>query len=255
MTTPDGYVPEEARTVSDVKDLQNLNEAAIKKQLQQPAVNLFEQFKGNQLELLAGVVNFLGSSIISDWIPVSSSEVSLVGGQVLLNDRVQLLDGVRGFCMAYQSLNINAAWGNGGTRRLPFDQQYGPAKGAEIYGDGIRLLEAGAWRLDAMVRARSTAFTGNDGALMDIIVERPDGSIYLRSRYNAWPGTGTESIYGGRPLVVDEPGFRVRVEVWSGRWRWWDGGDMFTFLSAVKYDNRSNHSGQSTVPDEAEPTG
>lgn len=255
MTTPDGYVPEGAGTVSDVQDLQNLNEAAIKKQLQQPAVDLFGKFKNHQLNLLAGVVNFFGASMVSNWTPVSSSNVSLVGGQILLNDRVQLLDGVRGFCMAYQSLNINAAWGNGGTRRLPFNRQYGPAKGAEIHGDGIRLNEAGAWRLDAMVRARGTAFTGADGALMDIIVERPDGTEFLRSRYDAWPGTGTESIYGGRPLVVDEPGFKVRVEVWSGRWRWWDGGDMFTFLSAVKYDNRATNSGQNTVPDETEPTG
>lgn len=174
--------------------------------------------------------------------------------QQQLMGRTDLLEGNRGFCMAYQSLNINAAWSNGGTRRLPFNLQYGPAKGAEISGDGIRLLEAGAWRLDAMVRARGTGYTGSDGALMDIIVERPDGSIFLRSRYDAWPGTGTESIYGGRPLVVDEPGFKVRVEVWSGRWRWWDGGDMFTFLSAVKYDNRSINSGQNTVPDEAEPS-
>lgn len=257
-----GQVPESGNdpSLGGVKWMENVTEQGVKNRAYD---QVFPSMQGAKNSLFGNFIGGIFSGFLSifqggsgpSWLPstVSTAAEHIRDGMTDLAGRTDLLEGVRGFCMAYQSLNVNAQWNLGtNTREMPFNAQYGPSKGAEISGNGIRLNEAGAWRIDAMVRAQGTSFTGSDGALMDLIVYKPNGSVHLRRRYDAWPGTGVESIYGGSPIVVDTPGYYIRVETWTGRWRWWTGGTLYTFLSAVKYDNRPINPGQETVPNETQ---
>lgn len=258
-------VPDGAKqTGADLALIQNLTDDDVRSQIKGQALLPWQSAHGS---FFTNIIGGIGSALQQGIAGLSNSIGSWAGsffsageavkdtrdGMLDLAGRTDLLEGVRGFCMAYQSLNVNAQWNLGtNTREMPFDKRYGPSLGAEIYGSGIRLNEAGAWRIDAMVRANDTSFTGGDGALMDLIVYRPNGSEFLRRRYDAWPGQGIESIYGGSPIVVEEPGYYIRVETWTGRWRWWSGGTLYTFLSAVKYDNRPINPGDQKVPDETQ---
>lgn len=259
-------VPDGAKqSGADLALVQNLTEDDVRNNIKGQALLPWESAHGS---FFTNIIGGLGNAIMAGINGISNSIGSWASsffsageqvkqtndGMLDLANRTDLLEGVRGFCMAYQTFNVNAEWGllGGNTRLMPFRGSYGPTKGAHIEGDGITLDEPGAWRIDSMVRANNTGYGGGDGTLMDILVYRPDGSEYVRRRFNAWTGQGKESIYGGFPLVVDGPGYYIRVETWTSRWRWWAGGTMYTFLSAVKYDNRSINPGESTVPDETQ---
>lgn len=256
----DFELPSDAMTPGAVSNwYQDVTEDSVKdlatRDLNQGLVSAKGSLLGNLIGgVFAGFGAILQGLSPANWIPlgVSTAATQVKDGMTALANRTDLLEGVRGFCMAYQTLNVNAEWAilGSNTRLMPFRSQYGPNKGARVVGDGITLDEKGAWRIDAMVRANGTSYPGGDGTLMDLIVYNPDGSEHVRRRFDDWPGTGVGSIYGGFPLVVDGPGYTIRVETWTGRWRWWAGGTMYTFLSAVKYDNRVENEGQSTVPDE-----
>lgn len=256
-------VPDGAKqSGADLALIQNLTDADVRNQIKGQALLPWQSAHGSFFtNIIGGIGNALMAGIngISNSIGSWSSSFFSAGEQVKqtndgmlsLATRTDFLEGVRGFCMAYQTLNINTAWSLAeNVRQMPFNGAYGPAKGAHIEGNGITLDEAGAWRIDSIVRANSTDFTGSDGTLMDIIVYKPNGTEYVRHRFDSWTGTGVESIYGGFPIVIDEAGYYIRVETWTGRWRWWTGGTMYTFLSAVKYDNRAINMGQSAVPNE-----
>ena len=80
-------------------------------------------------------------------------------GQSALVDRLDLLDGVRGYCQAYMSRNVNGEWGVNNTRQLPFDAPLGPSKGAHVDAakGGIVMDEAGLWTISLMCTARRTS--------------------------------------------------------------------------------------------------
>lgn len=62
-------------------------------------------------------------------------------------------------------------------------------------------------------------------------------------------------LVSGEASIDLEPGCWIRVQAWSGKWRWWDGGARNAWMSAVKFDNRLTNPGQDTVPDETKPDG
>lgn len=177
-----------------------------------------------------------------------------VGHKVATEDDFNYLDGVRGFCQAYQSHNINIAWAVFGNNRriMPFNGEWGSTKGAHIQGDGITFDEEGLWYVTAKTRARSTGFGGGEPAAMDIIIRNSSGNELSRHTTDGLPDTGGMTFEGTVPVPVTTPGTRVVVETWSARWRWWDGGRRFSLLAAVKHDNRPGNIGQDTVPDEEE---
>ena len=178
-------------------------------------------------------------------------------GQTALKNRLDLLDGVRGYCQAYMSRNVNGEWGTNNTRQLPFDAPLGPSKGAHVDASkgGIVMDESGLWTISLMCTARQTSYTSSwldtDSVRVTLRVHRPDGSVYSQKVLQYLAGKSAVSPTVSVPVVVDEPGYYVTVEAYSSRWRWWDGGTRYSALAVVKHDSRLVNPGQETVPDES----
>lgn len=179
-------------------------------------------------------------------------------GQLQINNRIDLLDGLRGYCSAYQSLNISSAGSTGDARvrRLPFDKQIGPNKGAHIdrIKQGIVLDDPGAWLVITQAKCDRTGWlpgTGEtDGSSITMRVYTPDGQEYSKYTMASVSGKYEDSLVIPRVIVVPEPGYWIDVKSWSSRWRWWLGGTEFTTLTVVKLDSRIDNSGETTVPNE-----
>lgn len=284
MTTPDGYTPEGAQTVSGIKELQNLNEAAIKKQLQQPAVDLFGKFKNNQLNLLASVVNFFGSAMLGSWNRVNPEAISIEDGQLKINERTDLLSGVNGYCCAYQSLNITTGkvqasgpWGffkswSADERMLPYDRPVGPSKGAHVDDAGIVFDQEGLWTVYVLCRRKkpSSTLSGNPISKVTAHVYDANGDPYANREFAVGTTNSDYRITNGDqrlsgsmyqdsdtsvtmvfPVVIPAPGYRVTVGVRDSQQdSWWLGGTDYSTLAVLKHDNRTENPGSATVPDE-----
>ena len=178
-------------------------------------------------------------------------------GQAALADRLDLLDGVRGYAQAYMSRNVNGEWGTNNTRQLPFDAPLGPSKGAHVDAakGGIVMDEAGLWTISLMCTARQTSYTSSwldtDSVRVTLRVHRPDGSLYSQKLLQFLAGKSAVTPTVSVPVTVDQPGYYVTVEGYSSRWRWWDGGTRYSALAVVKHDNRVINPGADTVPDES----
>ena len=178
-------------------------------------------------------------------------------GQAALRDRLDLLDGVRGYCQAYMSRNVNGEWGTNNTRLLPFDVPLGPSKGAHVDATrgGIVMDEVGLWTISLMCTARQTSYTSSwldtDSVRVTLRVHRPDGSVYSQKLLQYLAGKSAVTPTVSVPVTVDQPGYYVTVEAYSSRWRWWDGGTRYSALAVVKHDDRTINPGADTVPDES----
>ena len=178
-------------------------------------------------------------------------------GQAALQDRLDLLDGVRGYAQAFMSRNVNGEWGTNNTRQLPFDAPLGPSKGAHVDAarGGIVMDEEGLWTISLLCTARQTSYSSSwldtDSVRVTLRVHRPDGAVYSEKRLQYLAGKSAVTPTVSVPVTVDQPGYYVTVEAYSSRWRWWDGGTRYSALAVVKHDNRVINPGADTVPDES----
>ncbi|WP_312715450.1 hypothetical protein [Corynebacterium flavescens] len=241
MTSPDRFQPQQPGRLEDIKPKIEGLAGIMLSNVGLIAQNVFEAINDALAGLFAGQSGALGQ--ISD-------------GQLALMNELGLLAGLRGFCSAYQSVNVNAEWSlSGNNRVLPFDEPLTAWKGAHIDKSkpGIVFEEEGAWLVSCYARARETAFTGADEVGLFVDVFRPDGTLFSPMVFDARPGGGYSTVGGTFPVLIPEPGCYVRVSCWTGRWRWWDGGPRYARLSVVKQDNRVIANVQPDVPDEVQP--
>jgi hypothetical protein len=205
---------------------------------------------------IAGIGNTIGSWAAS-FFESGTVVKDVKDGQESLMSRTDLLEFVRGYCAAFQSVNVNSEWNIFGdnSRWLPYESQLGPSKGAHVEkGKNIVLDEAGLWLVVCYAHVRSTGFDGSNLSAIYVDVVRPDGSLVRSVVVDQTTGGDYGSIPGVFMVVIPEPGCWIRVRAWSGKWRWWDGGARNAWMSAVKFDNRLLNPGQDTVPDEQNPT-
>lgn len=256
--TVDKPVPPGASDISAVPDLQNWTVERYKRHIGAP----IRQAYGNAHDAIVdAVISNVVDGIYNAFIGNPSEEFQPVyDGQLELVNRLDLLDGVRGYCSAYQSLNINAALSLGNNRRrdLPFGSPYGPSRGAHVDAakGGIVFDEPGLWTVHCMIHARKTDFVAGgfgepDAAAMYVRIHQPNGVIDTETIVDAYSYNSSDSITATLPFVIPEPGYYVTIGCWTSRWRWWDGGTRYTRLSVVKSDNRAIEPGAPTVPDEA----
>lgn len=186
--------------------------------------------------------------------PVTSRLDVVEGDQLDHAERLDLLDGVRGYCAAYQTVNINLRTGTNNRRVLPFTSQIGPAKGAEVYApmSGIRFLEPGLWTIHVLAHARNTLATPGFGVpdTSEILIRVMDSGVMREAVVTAYTYSSAASLTASIPMVITSAGATVQVEAWSSRWRWINGGTKYSRLAVVKHDSRVEHIGQETVPDE-----
>ena len=174
--------------------------------------------------------------------------------QLELGERVDLLDGVRGYCSTYLGSNWLVP-GNQG-KQLPFDAQLGPAKGAAPQSGGIRLLEKGLWRADAHVgfQVQSGWFTGAARAVVYLTVRvAATWETYSQREYSLVVGrAGDETAAFSHTFVVPEDDtYIVTVDMFHQNTRQYVfGGTLRSALSVNKWDFRvTNAVVAPTVPD------
>ncbi len=189
--------------------------------------------------------------------PVGEAIKPIRDVQLDLLQRTELLEGIQGYCAAYQSQNINAQWSQAGWRDLPYTAQLGPSKAISV--DAVRgqmiLQGPGMYVAYARAFARGTGFTGSDNTSMVIEVVDQAGTVQIQSFTEKFvPRGNDQTILSIFPFVVPAAGWRVRVRVYSGNWRWWDGGTSKSTLHIIKHSSSSENTGRATVPDESDPT-
>ena len=255
--TVDKPVPPGASDIVDVPDLQNWTVQRYKQHIGYP---IRQSFGNARDAIVNSVISRVVDGIYNAFTGNPSEEFQPVyDGQLELVNRLDLLDGVRGYCSAHQSLNIDASLSLGASKRrdLPFGSPYGPSRGAHVDAakGGIVFDEAGLWTVHCMIHARQTGFTPGgggepDATAMYIRIHRPNGVIDTETIVDAYSNNSPDSITATLPFVIPTPGYYVTIACWTSRWRWWDGGTRFTRLSVVKNDNRVIDPGAPTVPDE-----
>lgn len=262
MTAPepkDYGVPAGAMRPGDLGKLQNINGDSINWGQLTGITAAAEEARNGFLQGLRSMVMKPLLDIFSGKKPKGWEDISAAfqDGQLALKNRLDLLDGVRGYCQAYMSQNVNGEWGTNNTRMLPFDAPLGPSRGAHVDAakGGIVMDEPGLWTISLLCTARWTAYTSSwldtDSVRATLRVHRPDGSVYSQKVLQYLAGKSAVTPTLSVPVVVDQPGYYVTVEAYSSRWRWWDGGTRYSALAVVKHDSRLVNPGQETVPDES----
>ena len=263
MTAPGEGVPEGGYSVSNLAELQALDEAAVLWKLRQPIdrawgdvnKNLFQRIdEWGQEKIVKPLQQVFAGLRPPGWELVAEA---FEDGQTALKNRLDLLDGVRGYCQAYMSRNVNGEWGTNNTRKLPFDAPLGPSKGGHVDAakGAVVMDEAGLWTVHFMVTARQTSYSSSwfdtDSVRATVRIHRPDGSVYSPKIFQALSGKSATTLTASIPVVVPSPGYYITVEAYSSRWRWWDGGTRFSALSVIKHDNSTINPGTEVVPDES----
>lgn len=213
---------------------------------------IFDAVVQGVTDFLEGIAQAIGG-LLPSGSRFSPIQQAFQDGQLELKNRLDLLEGVQGYCAAFQGWNVNAEWGQGGYRWLPYDEQLGPAKNMHVdtYEGEIILHTPGMFVAYAKAHARSTSYGGNDYVYLDVIVMRPNGTEFTYTHVEKHvPRNHHQTIFVAWPFVVDFPGARVAVEAYSDNWRWWDGGTTRSTLHVIQHSNTSINRGSGTVPDE-----
>lgn len=234
-------VPEGALPISGLNSLRDHNEQYVK-----------DKARGEVLGAAQGAKDVFFQNILGGY----SSVAEAADGQLDISDRIDLLMGIRGYCQAYMSRNVNGEWGTNNTRMLPFNAPLGPSKGAHVdtANGSVVMDEAGLWTVHFMVTARQTSYTASwldtDSVRATVRFHRPNGTVYSSKIFQSLSGKAATTIAASIPVVVPSPGYYITIEAYSARWRWWDGGTKFSALSVIKHDSSTVNPGTETVPDE-----
>lgn len=215
MTAPGQNVPEGGYGVSNLADLQALDEAAIKRKLRAPVDNVFAHARSNSLEGLKRDVFKPLLLIFQGLVPKGYEDVAQAfqDGQVALKSRLDLLSTL----LDYGSCYMDAKGGflefglNSGT--MPFVNQLGPMKGCELYDGGVRLLDKGLWDIRAQLTFGWNALAVGSGHVeWRVRVYRPDGVLFSEQIGHTW-NVREHSASIVSSVVVPEPNYVVKVEI------------------------------------------
>ena len=212
------------------------------------------------IEMMTGQTRGKANAAVGGWngmvADVDDLAAQVPDVQLELNERVDLLDGVRGYCNSF--LGANWTVGGNADKQLPFDSQIGPPKGAVLYnGVGIKLLEKGLWRADVHLsfQVQSGWFTGAALASVFLTV-RPVSAplaVFTRRQYSLVIGrAGDETANFSHTFVVpDDNAFFVTVELnHKNTKQTVFGGTVRSGLSVNKWDFRIDNAVVApTVPD------
>lgn len=260
------YVPQKAYTKSTVHSLQGVDPYNFSGGRNREIRDAAEGARGNLLTRLLGgffnigqILDNIATAIFGGGPFDPNSPLGRIQSRgVLINNlqsTTQKLEGIIGYGAWVMSANHYINIVTAPADRVPqFDAQQGPAVGVELYTDPLlgnrkitRLKSRGLWEIKAQTCARRTSYTGDDKVYLDIVVRRPNGSEYYRRASSAVAdrdtGDGEVAIKGDLFIVVPDPNYTVHVELWTGRWRWFYGGSLWSGLSVLKHSSEVENEG------------
>lgn len=169
--------------------------------------------------------------------------------QLDLNGRVDLLEGVNGYCNLFMSANWLVAQNQ--LLSLPFDTQLGPNIGAIPHDGGIRLLTKGLWRADTIVTCdrMSKTFTAQ---VYLTVMSVSSGQVYSDTRYDiVITPSGAESAPFSKTFVIPtDDAYMVKARIQhnnTSRLRVF-GGTLRSALSVNKWSNNTDNNVDIPVP-------
>lgn len=184
--------------------------------------------------------------------PVEDRMMQVEESQLSTEEQLELLEGVRGYGAVYQPLNFG---GNVNSVGLNFTAPVGPMKGVSVdpVFKGLRVEEPGLWLVSVRATGRPTVATNgfgqNDRTELTVREYQPGAPSRQVATMTGDGGTGRVSNTMTFPMVIEQAGTIITVDAYSSRWRWWDGGRLYSNLSVTKLDSRLENPGDWTVPD------
>ncbi|MCD2109352.1 hypothetical protein O4214_30275 [Rhodococcus erythropolis] len=255
-----------------MRGFQDIDEAEAKRRMRKPIDDanntahgklfggLFSGFSGfgSLLENLATA--FFGSGPFdpsSALGRISDKSMADAAKIVDMQNRTQILEGIIGYgsWVASQNLFLSIDQNNAGARTMSFDRQVGPSVGVTLVPDSAlagkkvqRLDSQGLWQVLAQTRSRRTIYSGTAKVYMDIVVKDPSGNEHYRrsmdqSAISSEGGDGEITLTNNVFFTVPGPGYTVRVDLFSGQWRWFYGGSQWSGLSILKHSSEVQNPG------------
>ncbi|RJO79305.1 hypothetical protein D5S18_02950 [Nocardia panacis] len=239
MTMPGQNAPDGAWTLGS-RYGQGITEADVRKLLRGNVLGGYQDAQTGIKQVNDGITNRLNDFRDS---------------QLDFNNRLDLLEGVSGYCSLFLSANWQLA--GGAYRRLPFDSQLGPRKGTELAQNGIRLLSKGLWRADAHLTWRPAPSgwgqSNTAGQTKIVVLYADSGAVYTEKEFDGViTPYGPETCAFSHTFVIPEDQkFVVQCHAAHPKdWHWIDGGTVKSALSVNKWDSRTDNNVQApTVPD------
>lgn len=267
-----GFVPQKAYTKSTVHSLQNVDPYNFSGGRNREIRDAAEGARGNLLTRLLGgffnigqVLDNIATAIFGGgpFDPSSAlgriSDKSMADKAVItdMQNRQQILEGIIGYgsWVASQNLFLSIDQNNAGARTMSFDRQVGPSVGVTLVSDPAlagkkvqRLDSQGLWQVLAQTRSRRTIYSGTAKVYLDIVVKDPNGNEYYRrsmdqSAISSEGGDGEITMLGNVFFTTPGPGYTVRVDLFSGQWRWFYGGSQWSGLSILKHSSEVQNPG------------
>lgn len=219
MTAPGQNVPEGGYSVSSLRDLQALDEDAIKRKLRAPVDRAWGGLSGGFLQrldewgqekIVKPLVSIFQGLKPAGWEKVAEA---FQDGQKRINDRVDLLSPLQDYGAVFMNdkggfLDYNNNYGV-----MPFVYQIGPLRGVELTGEGLRLLDKGLWDLRAQLTVGPLALgVGSPYLEWKLRVYTPQGFLYSEQVYRGWAKREFSSTVVSS-VVVPEPGYVVKAEI------------------------------------------
>ena len=241
MSYPVGSPPDGAFVV-DGPYGKDINSTTVNAAIRGQALGGFEQAQGSW-------------RVIQDDIADQATNLSDI--QLGMLDRVDLLEGVQGYCSLYMGANWNI---NGGVAVIaPFNTQLGPRINTSLMTNGIKFGTRGLWRADAHVTFDAApALWGSStvvGVVWITIVKVADSSLYSQRRYDMviTPNGAETASFSHTFVIPEDDAYGVIAHVYHSRGGSYHrllGGTLWSALSVNKWGvGTENNNIEPTVPD------
>lgn len=241
---PSGAYVGDAGSPQSFKDLNTLNKDEAKRRMRQPLEGMF----GRQRESVWGNGGLLGH--IADLLfgPGTAGPAQrLSDGMTALNNRLDLMSDVSGYCGAFMSNNYRFEGGNN-YKKLRFDSLYGPPKNASLDAANHRIVLAkGTWSVSLLTAMSPIDATTWVRAHIDC--RAPDGSLHSRRWLDGRSGPQNGTQFHQVPVIARENGYYIEAHLTHDAW-WWTvmGGTERTLLFVNRWDIRTTNDFENRTP-------
>ena len=252
MTSPQGDIPEGAYVgtagqSNSITDLNNLTEAEAKRRMQGGIAPSFNRQRDGFWGAVDDFFSMIANALFGPG--PGGGLVRLSDGMTELNQRLDLMEDVSGYCGAFMSNNYRFEGGNN-YKKLRFDTLYGPPKNASLDAANHRIVLAkGTWSVSLLTAMRAIDGTGWVRARIDC--RAPDGSLHSRRWLDSRSGPQNGSQFHQVPVIAPENGYYV--EAWlTHNALWWTvlGGTERTLLFVNRWDIRTDNDFENAAPGE-----
>lgn len=259
MTSPNQPAPDGGRSYEQVAGLRTVKVPGnIDQGLYDQAETMRGSFLGNILsgfgsigQAIGNALNDLVNAFFGNYEGENEALHDFQDGQAELRHRLDLLQDVSGYAVAYIPVNFyrNANY----TFTVPFKETLVPGKNAEVRGDSTIRMSHGTWQIYAQVTSDQHS---NLMGLMRIDVLRPDGTLYsYKEVQKNIDADKWNTFQAYHTVILPENDYRVRVtfryNMGAGLRLYFRGGTHLSHLAVNRLNlNTEDAFVDEDVPDE-----